>query len=362
MIRLTTYFAFLFVLLVHPAFAAEEKVVSLKTKRGAEQQFILIKPDNPTASVILFAGGHGGLGINGTDTFEWGEENFVVRARRDFAEKGLMVALIDAPDDKPRLNGKFRVSRKHAGDIADVAKYLKGIKDVPVWMVGFSMGTFSAVSVAIKKRQLTSGLVLVSTMTGVPDELEALAKKFPEGVASLKLRKVRAPTLILAHEDDRCDYTPPKKNAEILKQGLSNASVVKTVFIKGGAGQRKDECGSEGPHGFLDAEKQAVSAIASFIKTSLNAAGTNSSSGGTSSSSFKGYQAADCAGQIAETEKKYGASKAKYRYSEKLQSVVARLLNKARTRLEEGKKKGCFKLVKKARGKIASRESKAGQR
>ena len=72
--------------------------------------------------------------------------------------------------------------------------------------------------------------------------------------------------------------------------------------------------------------------------------------------------AADCAGQIAETEKHYAVSKAKYRYSDKLQSVVGRLLKKARTRLEEGKKKGCFKLVKKARGKIASRESKAGQR
>ena len=243
MIRFATYFAFLFVLLVHPAFAAEEKLVSLKSKRGAEQTFILIKPDNPTASVILFAGGHGGLGLNGVDTFEWGEENFVVRARRDFAAKGLMVALVDAPSDKPRLNGKFRVSRKHASDIADVTKYLKGIKDVPVWMVGFSMGTFSATSVAIKKRRLISGLVLVSTMTGVPDELEFLAKKFPDGVASLNLRKVRAPTLIVAHEDDRCDYTPPKKGAEKLKEGLSNASTVKAVFIKGGLGQRKDECG-----------------------------------------------------------------------------------------------------------------------
>ena len=238
MLRIAAYFAFLFVLLVQPAFAAQEKVVSIKTKRGPEQTFILIKPDNPIASVILFAGGHGGLGINGTDTFEWGEEHFVVRARRDFAAKGLMVALVDAPSDKPQLKGTFRLSRKHAGDMADVAKYLKRIKDVPVWAVGFSMGTFSAASVAIKKRQLISGLVLTSTMTGSREGWK-ITKKFPEGVASMNLRKVRAPTLIVAHEDDRCDYTPPKKGAEKLKEGLSNASSVKVVFITGGSGQRK---------------------------------------------------------------------------------------------------------------------------
>ena len=73
----------------------------------------------------------------------------------------------------------------------------------------------------------------------------------------------------------------------------------------------------------------------------------------------KQVSAADCAAEIAATEKKYAASKAKYKYSEKLSGVVERLLKKARTRLEQGKKKGCFKLVKKAQGKIAFRENKA---
>ncbi|MDX1485604.1 MAG: alpha/beta hydrolase [Alphaproteobacteria bacterium] len=359
MTRLAAIAAFLVLLSVQTASADEEKLVTIKTQRGAEQTFILIRPKDPFASVILFAGGHGGLGINGTDSFEWGEENFVVRARKDFAAKGLMVALVDAPSDMSQLKGTFRLSRKHAGDIADVAKHLKGIKDVPVWMVGFSMGTFSAANVAIKKRRAVSGLVLVSTMAGAREGWK-ITEKFPEGVVSMNLRKVRAPTLILAHEDDRCDYTPPKKGAAKLKDKLTNASAVKVVFITGGSGQRKDECGSEGPHGFLGVEDQAVSAVAGFIKASVNGGSAGTLSGGMRSSSAGRPKATDCAGQITETEKQYAASKAKYRYSDRLQSVVERLLKKARTRLDEGKKRGCFKLVKKARDKIASRESKAG--
>ena len=264
MTRFLTYLFLLSLLLVKPALALEEKLVSVQTKRGVEQSFILIKPDNPIASIILFAGGHGGLGLTGAEAFEWGEENFVVRTRRDFAAKGLMVAVIDAPSDRPQLGAKFRISRKHAGDMAAVAKYLKRVKDIPVWVVGTSMGTFSAASVAIKKRKLISGLVLTSTMTGVPEDW-SIAGKYPDGVASMNLGKVRAPTLIVAHEDDRCEHTPAKDTTK-LKDGLTNASAVKIVLVKGGRAAESDSCAGKSQHGFYGVESEAVDAISKFIK------------------------------------------------------------------------------------------------
>ena len=42
---------------------ADATLVSIPTPRGVKQAFILIKPDKPVASVILFAGGHGALGL-----------------------------------------------------------------------------------------------------------------------------------------------------------------------------------------------------------------------------------------------------------------------------------------------------------
>lgn len=39
--------------------AKAAEVVSLDTRSGVKQKFILIKPDRPVAAVILFAGGDG---------------------------------------------------------------------------------------------------------------------------------------------------------------------------------------------------------------------------------------------------------------------------------------------------------------
>ena len=69
--------------------------------------------------------------------------------------------------------------------------------------------------------------------------------------------------------------------------------------------------------------------------------------------------AADCAAQIADTKKQYAASRANFKYSEKLAGKIDKILKKARKRLDQGKKKFCLKLVKKARAKIAYRENKA---
>ena len=46
--------------------------VSIATPRGAKQAFILIKPEKPVASVILFAGGHGALGLQSATAMKWG--------------------------------------------------------------------------------------------------------------------------------------------------------------------------------------------------------------------------------------------------------------------------------------------------
>ena len=109
---------------------------------------------------------------------KWGAEGFLVRSRDKFADHNFMVAVVDAPSDQQQgMNPMFRMSGAHAGDIGAVAAYLKEQADVPVWLVGTSMGTFSAARAAIAAKGI-DGLVLTSTITR-PTPESTLAKSSP---------------------------------------------------------------------------------------------------------------------------------------------------------------------------------------
>ncbi|MFN3743330.1 MAG: alpha/beta hydrolase, partial [Hyphomicrobiaceae bacterium] len=196
-------------------------LLSLRTPRGVTQAFILIKPQKPVAAVVLFAGGHGALGLKGPAAMAWGAQNFLVRTRDSFARQGLMVAVVDAPSDKqgPRgMNAVFRMGRAHANDIGAVVDYLKKQANVPVWLVGTSMGTFSAAGGSIALKSI-SGVVLTSTVTRSKPGWD-IAGSPPHGVASMKLSAISVPALIVAHRHDGCDLTPAE-DATKLTRGLT---------------------------------------------------------------------------------------------------------------------------------------------
>jgi hypothetical protein len=236
---------------------------SIQTPRGVTQKFILMKPDAPpTAAVILFAGGHGRLGLTSATTMEWGARNFLVRTRAQFVAHGLMVAVVDAPSDRPNgMNAIFRMSQNHAGDIAAVAARLRKEAAAPVWLVGTSMGTFSAAAGAIADRY--GGLVLSSTVTrSKPDW--AIARSHKDGVASMGLPRVTVPALIVHHKSDACDLTPPA-DVDKLRARLSGSRRLEVAMIAGGLPPQSGPCEALSPHGFFGVESEAVDAIARFI-------------------------------------------------------------------------------------------------
>ena len=62
--------------------AASPRVVDIPTRPGVTQRFVYIAPSGPPkASVILMAGGHGGLQVKDGGSFGWGSGNFLVRTR-----------------------------------------------------------------------------------------------------------------------------------------------------------------------------------------------------------------------------------------------------------------------------------------
>ncbi len=155
------------------------------------------------------------------------------------------------------------MSAQHGADIGAVATYLKKQADVPVWVVGTSMGTFSAAEGAIAGKNV-DGLVLSSTITRSKPKWK-IAKSHSNGVASMPLGKVSVPTLILSHKNDACEATPAS-DAPKLTKALGKAGRVETVVLEGGRKPESEPCEAKSEHGFWGIEDQAVAAITTFVK------------------------------------------------------------------------------------------------
>lgn len=258
--------AFVLALSATPSSAQSTGFVSLQTPRGAKQAFILIKPRKPVAAVILFAGGHGALRLQSARSMSWGSQNFLVRTRDKFAAQGLMVAVVDAPSDHQSargMNAIFRMSRAHAQDIGTVVDYLRMEASVPVWLIGTSMGTFSAAGGGIGLKSI-HGIVLTSTITRAKPNWN-IRQSHPHGVVSMQLSAITVPTLILSHRHDGCDITPAS-DASKLTKALTKSRKVDVALLDGGNAPKSKPCQALAQHGFYGIEDQAVARIAQFIK------------------------------------------------------------------------------------------------
>lgn len=248
-----------FFILRPSASASEEELVTIPTRPGVTQSFLLLRPsDKPLASVILFAGGHGRLALS-EHRIGWGERNFLVRNRERFCRKALMVAVIDAPSDHPQGLSNFRTSSAHAEDIRHVITKLKQIADVLVWLVGTSMGTVSAANAAARLRQGgPDGLVLTSTVTKE-------TRQVTETVNHVRLKDIRVPTLVIHHKQDSCVVTPYEL-ARALMNSLTQTPKKELLTFDGGETSVLDPCEPLSYHGFLGLDGEVVTAIASWIK------------------------------------------------------------------------------------------------
>jgi pimeloyl-ACP methyl ester carboxylesterase len=239
--------------------ALEEELRTIPTRPRVTQSFLLIRPsDKPIASVIVFAGAHGRLALS-TQGIGWGKGNFLVRNRERFVQQGFLVAVIDAPSDRPHGLWNFRTSAEHAEDIKHVIAELKKITDISVWLIGTSMGTVSAANVAARlKDSGPDGLVLTSTVTKE-------SRQVNETVNSVRLRDIRVPTLVVHHKQDDCMVTPYEM-AVALMRSLTQAPKKDLLTFTGGDLSVLDPCEEMSYHGFLGLDAEVVAAIASWIK------------------------------------------------------------------------------------------------
>jgi len=249
------------------ATAYDETLVTVVSRPGIKQKFLMLKPDHPSAAVILFAGGHGGLRLSsafGKPVLQWGGNNFLVRTRKQLAEHGFIVAVMDSPSDRKKMTVAWRMSSQHAEDIRSVVQALKSVFGGPVWVVGTSMGTFSASAGAIALAGQVDGLVLTSSVTRSKKSWDIFSA-YPRGIMDMQLEMIKVPVLIVAHRQDGCKLTPPGDTAG-LKSALKHAPKVELLSFDGGERAKSEPCKALSAHGFYGIEAQVVSAIADFVK------------------------------------------------------------------------------------------------
>jgi dienelactone hydrolase len=236
-----------------------EKVVDIPTRPGVTQRVLYLMPENPKAAVILFPGGHGGLQISQNGSLQWGKDNFLVRTRQEFADRGLTVVVIDTPSDRqsqPFLDG-FRQKAEHAEDIKAVIAWLRKQNNVPVWLVGTSRGTQSVAFIATQlgvKNGGPDGIVLTSTI---------LSDEESRPVPEMPISSIAIPVLVVHHEHDGCKHCSYKDMPKLMKK-LEGAPRKELIAVTGGE-DRGDPCKSFAYHGFNGIEKAVVTKVVEWI-------------------------------------------------------------------------------------------------
>lgn len=250
-------FGLMFLCLSSQVWAADQLITVPTARDRVNTSYWWMPREGATATLLLISGGGGGIGFkNGQPA----SDNFLIRTRDQFAAQGFNVALLGLSDDMRNLTDNVRTSAEHAQDVLAVVKAIRAASPLPVWLVGTSRGTISAVSAAILDQgQSVAGIVLTSGY-------EPYVLKLRGGPAGTQgLESVKVPTLVYHHKQDGCRVTPPKGAAEVLAE-LVAAPIKKLVMVDGGGPPYGDPCQPRGYHGYVGMEQKAVEDVATWVK------------------------------------------------------------------------------------------------
>jgi len=152
-------------------------------------------PNRP--NLILIPGGNGGMGklVDGIPS----SRNFLVRSRHLFLNHGFNTFVqFRASSIEPRAMGTYhRETAAHLQEIKSVIKFIKARSQAPIWIVGTSMGTVSAVNAARNLRDdQVHGFVLTASVVS----------RAPGNLSEVDLSVIGKPVLVVHHRGDQCQY------------------------------------------------------------------------------------------------------------------------------------------------------------
>jgi hypothetical protein len=241
---------------------ASAELVKIPLRPNIDIRIAIEPPQGQAAAyALIFAGGHGKLQLDEAGQPQGLRGNFLIRARRHLAARGIGLVLVDAPADYQGPEGlwAYRMAHLYAGDIGQVVSLVKKRYGRPVWLVGTSAGALSVANATARLSHANrpDGVVFTSSITQP-------TRRRTETVFSVSLAGYTGPALVMSHEQDGCVATPAS-DAPRLLAALASARPKKLQLFSGGSPPRSEPCEAMAQHGFLGIEPQVMNAIADFI-------------------------------------------------------------------------------------------------
>jgi pimeloyl-ACP methyl ester carboxylesterase len=210
------------------------------------------------ASVVLMSGGNGLLSLDATGTIIDSTGNFLIRSADLFLRHGLNVMMADTTPAHPAgLTLAVRLSPTHAAELQRFINAAFSRWGQPVWVVGTSNGSVSAVTAAGFLPALAGlrGVVLTSPVTTLTLGTQP--------TFNLYAQRITVPTLVVWHQDDHCSVSPPAGSAALFTQIPSAGKASRT--FEHGHSVATDPCGAFSEHGYAGIEEEVVKKIAEFM-------------------------------------------------------------------------------------------------
>lgn len=244
------------ILVLPPLAIAAEKVVDLPV-RSSTQRVLIDVPANPVGSIVPLAGGTGDLNIAENGRIGSLSGNQLIRTRANYVAAGFAVAVPDIATDLKNSRA-YRADARHGSDIAAVIAHMRTIKG-PVALVATSRGAISAATTMLKQSDtLPDALVITSGMLRGNFSAETMGNP----------AAIKAPVLLVAHQDDTCRVTLPSDMAGYAAR-LTGSRKVETITLSGGVRTQDDPCEALGPHGFAGIDQQLVDTITAWLKANM---------------------------------------------------------------------------------------------
>lgn len=225
-------------------------------------------PGNARASIILMTGGNGLLSLDANGNIIDSTGNFLIRSANLFLQHGLNVMMADAAPTHPNGIGlTFRLSATHAAELQVFINAAINLWGKPVWVVGTSNGSVSAVTAAgITQPAALSGLagvVLTSTVTDFSTSSDPMNNPT---IFNGYVKQITVPTFVVWHQNDHCTFSPPAGSQTVFN--LIPANTKASDLFQGGHSVATDPCGAFSEHGYAGIARAVVKDIAQFIKQS----------------------------------------------------------------------------------------------
>ncbi len=250
-------------------------VVTIATHNTTTTRYALSYPVNMAEKtepvvLVLLPGGGGFLDLDDAGCARSLKGNYLVRSIALFNNAGFITALVDAPSDHHSEDGLagFRQSLQHADDLGRIIADLRTRTKAPVWVLGTSRGTISAVNAVtnLSGRSAPDGVILTSAL--MSGQNSARKPWVSQTVFDLPLETIKIPLLIVGHKEDSCVRSPAGLMNDIIDRTKGVRQQVVTVTGGPAASGPISAAACEGrsPHGFIEQEKEIVEGIARFIR------------------------------------------------------------------------------------------------